>query len=145
VTALALLIATFSRGGILTTVAAAGLTLVLAGRAEMGAAWRWFASGLSLRRALALRLALAAVVVAAFGGAAVLLSQKGYIARLWNTRASDVTDFLIQNSAGARGAYTASDEDLRRAPVDRRGFGCQRLCARLPEWALQRFQKSPVN
>jgi O-antigen ligase len=139
VTALALLIATFSRGGILTTVAAAGLTLVLAGRAEMGAAWRWFASGLSIRRALALRLALAAVVVAAFGGAAVLLSQKGYIARLWNTRASDVTDFLIQNSAGARGAYTASAMRIYgEHPWTGVGLGASGLYmyARLPEWAL---------
>ena len=45
-----------------------------------------------------------AVIVSAFG-ALLFLSRKNYISRLWNTNASSVQDFLIQNSAGARAAY----------------------------------------
>ncbi|HJR79477.1 MAG TPA: hypothetical protein VJ821_05345, partial [Anaerolineales bacterium] len=43
--AMLLLLATFSRGGLLTSVAALGLTLVLVGRSELGTAWNWFAGG----------------------------------------------------------------------------------------------------
>src|SRR5688572_7974946 len=40
-----LLLATFSRGGLLTAVVALVLTFMLAGRAELRNAWNWFSSG----------------------------------------------------------------------------------------------------
>src|SRR4030095_606687 len=43
--AVLLLLATFSRGGLLTAVVAIGLTFILVGRAEMRAAWDWFRVG----------------------------------------------------------------------------------------------------
>jgi len=137
--AAALVIATFSRGGMLTTAAAVGLTVVLVGRGEIRAAWRWFASGFSLGKALVLRLAFAAVVVASLTGAAMLLGQKGYFSRMWSTRASDVADFLIQNSAGARAAYlTSAIRIYEEHPWTGVGLGASGLYmyARLPDWAL---------
>ena len=52
-----------------------------------------------------LRLVVILVILGSASGALLFLSRKGYIARLWNTQASSVEDFLIQNSAGARVAY----------------------------------------
>jgi O-antigen ligase len=43
--------------------------------------------------------------VGSLSGALIFLGQKGYMTRLWNTQATTVEDFLIQNSAGARVAY----------------------------------------
>src|SRR5512139_212215 len=40
-----LMLATFSRGGLLAAVGAAVLTFLLVGRAELQAAWHWFVSG----------------------------------------------------------------------------------------------------
>jgi O-antigen ligase len=100
-----LLLATFSRGGLLTAAAAGGLTLILVGRVQLRSAWRWLTRRPGMARDWVLRGSVVLVCLAATAGAIVFLGQKGYIARLWNTRASSMSDFLIQNSAGARAGY----------------------------------------
>jgi len=97
----ALLLATYSRGGLLTALVALMLTLLIAGREEIRAAWRWFAGS-----ALFLRLGVAVLVIGALTGAGIFLSQKEYITRLFNSNADSVEEFIIENSAGARAAYT---------------------------------------
>ena len=134
-----LVVSTFSRGGILTAAASAGLTLTLFGRAELRSACRWFARGFSRARDIALRLVVSAVFVGAMAGAGLLVAQKGYISRLWNTRASDLSQFLIQNSAGARGAYLASAmRTYEEHPWTGVGLGVSGfyMYARLPDWTL---------
>lgn len=105
---LLLLLATFSRGGILTVVAAAVLTVLLVGRAQIVAAVKWIFAGFRGGRSAVLRLGTLGLVVLALAGSALFLGQKGYISRIWSTQASSVTDFLIANSAGARAAYAWS-------------------------------------
>src|SRR5574341_581723 len=100
-----LLLATFSRGGLLTAAISAGLTFIIAGRDRIRAGWSWFISGFSSGLGLLSRLATILLICAVAGGALVFLAQKEYTARLWNTQASSLSDFLIQNSAGARAAY----------------------------------------
>jgi O-antigen ligase len=103
--AVLLLLATFSRGGLLTVAATVILTFLLVGRTQIRAAWDWFAGGFHHGRELILRLVVILLIVGSLSGALIFLGQKGYIARLWNTQATTMEDFLIQNSAGARVAY----------------------------------------
>jgi O-antigen ligase len=89
------------------------LTFLLVGGESIRAGWRWFTSG--FRRndrlvrhwllSIGMRFGMVLVLVAVIAGALLFLGQKGYIARLWNTQAESLEDFIIQNSAGARAAY----------------------------------------
>lgn len=134
-----LLLATFSRGGLLTAAISAGLTFIIAGRDRIRAGWSWFISGFSSGLGLLSRLATILLICAVAGGALVFLAQKEYTARLWNTQASSLSDFLIQNSAGARAAYALSAVSVYQAHPwlgvgpGASGFYMYRY---LPDWAL---------
>jgi len=108
-----LLLATYSRGGLVTALGALTLTFLLVGWAQLRAGWRWFTA--AFRRGarttqrwyleLGLRLGTVLLVAGILAGAVLFLSQKGYISRLWNTEAESLEEFIIENSAGARAAY----------------------------------------
>ena len=100
-----LLLATYSRGGLLTAVLALILTMLIAGRTEIRTALHWFASGFQRGRNLILRMGMVIVIVGVLVGAGLFLARKQYITRLFNSGASSVQEFVIANSAGARGAY----------------------------------------
>jgi O-antigen ligase len=151
--AVLLLLATFSRGGLLTAAGAAALTFLLAGRTELSAAWKWFVSGFRRGGNLLLRAGVLVLFAGALAGAGLFLSQKGYITRLFSTRADSVEEFIIQNSAGARAAYTfgalgAYEEN----PLTGVGLGASGfyIYEHLPDWALTTVpeiarQLSPEN
>jgi O-antigen ligase len=101
-----LLLATYSRGGLLTAMLALGLTLLFAGRAEIGAALHWFTAGFKRGSNWILRFGIVLVLAGAVFGAGLFLARKHYITRLFNSGAGSVEEFIIANSAGARGAYT---------------------------------------
>ena len=137
--AVLLLLATFSRGGLLTAVGASVLTFLLIGRKELRGSWDWFASGFQSGGNWLLRVGVVVLALGALVGAGLFLSQKGYITRLFNTRADSVEDFIIENSAGARAAYNygalgAYDE----SPVMGVGLGASGfyIYDHLPDWAL---------
>lgn len=83
----------------------------------------------------------------------MFLSQKGYVTRLFSTQAENLEEFIIQNSAGARAAYTfgalgAYDE----SPIFGVGLGASGfyIYDHLPDWALTTVpeiarQLSPEN
>jgi len=142
-----LLLATYSRGGLVTALGAAALTFLLVGGDIMRAGWRWFYTGFrrdgrTLGRwlvAMNLRFGLILVIMAAVTGAFLFLGQKGYMARLWNSQAESLEDFIIENSAGARAAYNwaglaAYDEH----PWLGVGLGASGfyMYDNLPDWAL---------
>jgi hypothetical protein len=134
-----LLLATFSRGGLLTVAATSVLTLLLMGRKQLGDAWRWFTSGFRRGRELVWRLGIVAAVVIAVAGAGLFLAQKGYIARLWSSRAETFTDFLIANSAGSRAAYmVGAFGAYQEHPWTGVGLGASGfyIYSHLPDWAL---------
>jgi O-antigen ligase len=88
---------------------------------------------------LAWRLAVILLIVGAGSGALLFLGQKGYIARLWNTQATSVEDFLIQNSAGARVAYIwGSLGAYQEHPLTGVGLGASGfyIYKNLPDWVL---------
>ncbi len=134
-----LLLATFSRGGLLTVAATSLLTLLLVGRRQMSDLWRWFISGFRRGRELIWRLGVVVLVLLAVGGALLFLSQKGYITRLWSSRATTVQDFLIQNSAGSRAAYiVGAFSAYEEHPWTGVGLGASGfyIYSHLPDWAL---------
>jgi len=146
--ALFLLLATYSRGGLLTAVVALVLTLLIAGRAEITTVWRWFT-----RSSWVLRLGIIVVIAGVLIGAGLFLSQKEYISRLFNSDADSVEEFIVENSAGARAAYTfgalgAYDE----SPWFGVGLGASGfyIYDHLPDWSMTMVpeiarQLSPEN
>jgi O-antigen ligase len=113
----------------------------------MRAGWRWFCAG--FRRGgraaqhwlivVSLRFSLILVIVAVVTGAFLFLGQKGYMARLWNSQAESLEDFIIENSAGARAAYNwAGLATYDEHPWLGVGLGASGLYLyeNLPDWAL---------
>ncbi len=134
-----LLLATFSRGGLLTVAVTTVMTLLLVGRGQMRSAWKWFTSGFHRRRELAWRVGLIVLIAAVVVGASLFLAQKGYIARLWNSKADTIQQFLIQNSAGARAAYLSGAMGAyEEHPWTGVGLGASGfyIYSHLPDWAM---------
>jgi O-antigen ligase len=151
--ALLLLLATYSRGGLLTALAALLLTLLFAGGAEIRSGLGWFAAGFRRGRDLALRLGLIVLVLGALTGAGAFLSQKGYITRMFSSNAESLEEFIIENSAGARAAYNfGALGAYEESPWLGVGLGASGfyIYDHLPDWALTTVpeiarQLSPEN
>jgi O-antigen ligase len=156
--AVLLLLATFSRGGLLTALGASALTFLFVGRAELRAAWNWFISGFRRGRSevlspMILRIGVIVVLVGALAGAVAFLSQKEYITRLFSMQAESISDFVIENSAGARAAYTfGAWGAYEESPIAGVGLGASGfyIYQHLPDWALTTVpeiarQLSPEN
>jgi O-antigen ligase len=141
--AILLLLGTFSRGGLLTVAGASILTFLLVGRAELRAAWHWFAAGFQQGQGGVtpplLRVGIVVMLLGALAGAGLFLSQKEYITRLFDTQADNLADFIIENSAGARAAYnfgawgTYDENPLTGVGLGASGFY---IYDHLPDWAL---------
>jgi hypothetical protein len=148
-----LLLATFSRGGLLIGIVASVLTFLFAGRAELRAVWTWFLSGFQRGGKWFLRVAALVIVFAALTSAGLFLSQKGYITRIFNTQADSLEEFIIKNSAGARAAYTfGALGAYEQSPITGVGLGASGLYIydNLPDWAMTTVpeiarQLSPEN
>ncbi|HSA99986.1 MAG TPA: O-antigen ligase family protein, partial [Anaerolineales bacterium] len=88
---------------------------------------------------LLLRVAVIVLFLGALTGAGLFLSQKEYITRLFNTQSESVADFIIENSAGARAAYTsASWRTFQENPIAGVGLGASGfyIYDHLPDWSL---------
>ncbi len=156
-----LLLATYSRGGLVTALGAAALTFLLTGRQVMRQGWHWFLAGFRRPQgemsawvtAAGLRLGLTALAALILLGAGIILGQKGYMTRLWNTQAESLTDFIVENSAGARMAYTwGALGAYHESPWLGVGLGASGfyIYRNLPDWALTTVpeiarQLSPAN
>jgi O-antigen ligase len=137
--AVVLLLATFSRGGILTGGISAMLTFMLVGREQIRSGWKWLITDLARGSGWIWRLGIVVLGCAFMAGALLFLGQKGYVARLWNTRASSIEEYLIQNSAGARAAYVwGALQAYADHPWTGVGLGASGLYiySKLPDWAL---------
>ncbi len=137
---LPVLLATYSRGGLLASVAAGGLTFLLLGRDVIHTTWKWFIDGF---RAKAFdKLVRAGILLAAVGaltGAFVFLAQKEYISRLWQIDAESFSEYMVDIKAGARGAYSSGAYSaFEQHPWVGVGFGASGfyIYQNLPDWAL---------
>jgi len=151
--ALLLLLATYSRGGLLTALIAVILTLLIAGRVEIRSVWGWFVSGFHRGMDLILRLGIVVVILGVLIAAGMFLGRKEYISRLFNSNAENIEDFIVQNSAGARAAYFfGSLGAYDQSPWLGVGLGASGfyIYDHLPDWSLTTVpeiarQLSPEN
>jgi O-antigen ligase len=137
--AVLLILATYSRGGLLTAGTATVLTFLLVGRAEIRAAGRWFVSGFQHGGNWIVRMSMVVLVLAALAGATLFLGQKGYMARLFASDAESLEEFIVENSAGARSAYLISALGVyEESPILGVGLGASGfyMYDRLPDWSL---------
>lgn len=131
------LLATYSRGGILIAAASASLTVLLLERGLLRHAWVWFFGG--LRSGWLLRIALVVGVLAVLAGAALFLAQKNYFQRLWDLSADSLTQYLVNINVGARSAYAdGALAAFEEHPVTGVGLGASGfwIYGHLPDWAL---------
>ena len=142
-----LLLATFSRGGLVTAFGAVALTFLLTGGEQIRSGWCWFFAGFrrgerKLQRwafILSFRIGMILIVLAVLVGVFLFLGQKGYMSRLWNTKAESLSEFIIANSAGARAAYNWAGMGVyAEHPWLGVGLGATgfNLYDNLPDWAL---------
>jgi O-antigen ligase len=149
-----LLLATYSRGGLLTTVAAAGLTFLFLGRDAIRAVWNWFTAGFRGRASgILFRVGMVVAVLGAFVGVFAFLGQKEFFRRLWEIDAQSLSEYMVDINAGARGAYSAGAlAAFEEHPWSGVGPGASGLYIyqNLPDWALTTVpeiarQLSPEN
>ena len=134
------LLATYSRGGLLTTIAAAGLTFLLLGRDVIRSTWTWFINGFRGRvMDMLFRIGMILVIVGIFSGSFLFLSQKNFFRRLWETDAENLSEYMVAINAGARGAYSAGAlSAYEEYPLTGVGLGASGfyIYQNLPDWAL---------
>ncbi|HND48668.1 MAG TPA: hypothetical protein PLL95_08905, partial [Anaerolineales bacterium] len=103
------LLATYSRGGLLITVGVTGLVTLLFGRDVLRSMWNWFISGFRSRITdFVLRLAIIFAILGVIAGAFVFLGQRNFFSRMWESNAENLSEYLVDINAGARGAYTVA-------------------------------------
>ena len=135
-----LLLATYSRGGLLIIVSVAGFVFLLVGRNILKNIWTWFVSGFRAHAwDLFVRATLVLTVIAVIAGAILFLGRKNYFRRLWETSATSISEYIVDINAGARGAYAigalaAYDEH----PLTGVGLGASGfyIYQNLPDWVM---------
>jgi O-antigen ligase len=137
---LLILMATYSRGGLLTTIAASGLTILFFGREALRIVWDWLARGFRGRAAdVALRLGMLLVLTGVFAGSFLFLGQKNFFRRLWEIDATSLSEYIVDINAGARGAYSAGAlAAYQEQPWSGVGLGASGfyIYQNLPDWSL---------
>jgi O-antigen ligase len=137
---LLVLLATYSRGGLLTTVAAGGLTFLFFGRGLIRSTWTWFINGFRGRMFdILFRVGMIVAILGVFAGTFLFLSQKNFFRRLWETDAQTLSEYIIDINAGARGAYTTGAlAAFEKYPLTGVGLGASGfyIYQNLPDWAL---------
>lgn len=151
---LLVVLATYSRGGLLTTIAAAGLTFLFVGRDVTRSVWNWFISGFRGRvLEMVFRIGIIVAIIGAFAGTFLFLSQKNFFRRLWETDAQSLSEYIVDINAGARGAYSAGAlSAFEEYPWAGVGLGASGfyIYSNLPDWSLTTVpeiakQLSPEN
>ena len=133
-------LATYSRGGLATTIAAAGLTFIFFGRDALRAIWNWFINGFRGRALdILFRVGMVAAIVGTLAGAFLFLSQKNFFRRLWETDAQTLSEYIVNINAGGRGAYSSGAlAAFEEYPLTGTGLGASGfyIYQNLPDWAL---------
>lgn len=134
------LLATYSRGGLLITVGTSGLMMLLFGRDILRGMWLWFIRGFRGRlNEIAVRLGMVAVLIGIIAGAFMFLGQKNYFRRLWEVNADSLSEYIVDINAGARGAYSVGAlgafEEYPLTGVGLGGSGFY-IYQNLPDWSL---------
>lgn len=152
--ALIILLATYSRGGLLTLIASAGLTFLFFGKEVIKSIWNWFLKGFrETILSLFFRIGIVLTIVSVFVGAFYFLSQRDIFTNLFETDAENLSDYIVNINAGSRGAYSSAGYAVfEEYPVTGVGLGASGffMYQNLPEWSLTNLpeiarQLSPEN
>jgi len=134
------LLATYSRGGLLITMGTSGLMLLLFGRDVLRNGWNWFIGGFRGRiLELSIRIGLIIAVISVAAGAFTFLGQRNFFRRMWESNAENLSEYLVDINAGARGAYSAGAMGaFRESPLTGVGLGGSGfyIYQNLPNWSL---------
>jgi O-antigen ligase len=101
--------------------------------------WNWFVSGFKNAGGALLRTGMIVIVIGALTGAVFFLSRNDYVAGLFNSDADSLEEFIVDNYAGARGAYTAGALGAyEESPFFGVGLGASGfyMYDHLPDWAM---------
>ncbi len=142
---LALLICTFSRGGIVMGFATALLVFIFTQGKRIRSWWNWFfhpvqKEGLSKRIwQIALRAGIMALFAAIIVGTGLILSTNKYFAQIWRSQKGTLTDYAIDIYAGPRLAYASAgwgvylDHPITGVGLGASGFY---LYDHIPDWSI---------
>ncbi len=137
-----LLVMTYSRGGIIIAVAAAGLTFILVGRKTMRRIWGWFTSAFhppARSWNVILRLGVVLLIVMFVAGVFGFLAEREYFNNLFEIPEGGWQAYVIHNFAGARVAYAwGAMRAFQLHPWTGVGLGASGfyIYQNLPDWAL---------
>lgn len=143
----AILIFTYSRGGLLSAILCTLLVFLLLGRDLLRSVWAWFSApfpNITKRAAnfpaLLIRVGLLVLLAAGLISAGGFLSRYEYFARIWELSGDEtLVDYLVDISAGPRLAYAiAGYRVYEEAPFTGVGLGASGLYLfpRFPEWSF---------
>ncbi|MBL8100353.1 MAG: O-antigen ligase family protein [Anaerolineales bacterium] len=131
---------TFSRGGLLTIVASAGLTFLFLGRDVIKSVWHWFIGGFRKKVIdIVFRFGIISIIFASLFGAFAFLSQREIFSNLWQADAETLDEFIVQINAGSRGAYSSAGYGVfENYPITGVGLGASgfTMYQNLPDWSL---------
>ncbi|MBT3321201.1 MAG: hypothetical protein HN392_02850 [Anaerolineae bacterium] len=142
--AVASLLLTFSRGGLLIGLFAMGLTLLISGRKAISRALSWFfrikkSAKPVYIKAFATRTLLFLLIIIMLWGGVSFIGQQKYVTRLWTVEANSISDYFVQINAGGRLTYFwAAGKAYAEHPVIGTGLGSAGfyLFQNYPDWAL---------
>lgn len=134
------LLATYSRGGLLITVVTAGLTFTLLGRDVIHATWAWFINGFRKTISdLLFRAVILISIIGVFAGSIYFLTQRKLFNNLWQIDAESLEEYIVDINAGSRGAYSsAAYAVFDEYPITGVGLGASgfSMYENLPNWSL---------
>ena len=139
--AIAALLLTYSRGGLIIAIAATGLTLLISGRNAISRGLRWFIRSSEIDRiyAFGVRAILLILIVSMAWGGISFLAQQNYVNRLWTVEADSLADYFVKTNAGGRITYLwAAAQIFIDHPWLGTGLGSSGLYLYqyFPDWAL---------
>jgi O-antigen ligase len=143
--AIALLLCSYSRGGILMTAGTCSLVLLLTQGSIFKRFFTWFfhlnqkgQTSSNRGTGLVTRIGLILVVCGLAAGVVWFLSRNFYFAKIWQSNKSNFTEYIVDIYAGPRLAYAVAAWDVFQAhPVTGVGLGAAGLYMYeyIPQWA----------
>jgi len=146
--ALAGVLVTYSRSGLVVVAIAAIFTFLVAGRETLSVLWGWVRSGFDRQRwssraasirAAGIRIALAVLVLAGMAGTGFFLANKGYINTFFQSNKDDLLSYIRAVYLGPRLAYSqAALDSFQQSPWLGVGLGASgfSLYSHMPDWVL---------
>jgi len=147
--ALAGVLMTYSRSGLMIVLVATAVTFALTGKQILADVWDWARAGFdskarSPKRLTALwlpasRILLALLILAILAGAAAFLADKGYIAAFFKSEKTNLFSYAVDVYLGPRLAYaTAALTGFHEHPLTGVGLGASgfSIYQNMPDWVL---------